>query len=101
MLHAALGLTRVTTAELERALAAVHRGVLRLPLDVPELARVGLQRSAGELMAALRNLDAAGVRAVLVAVLAERRAEAQRARAGAQPPLPGPSPRPPHGHPRG
>lgn len=71
----ATGLTKVPTEDLEKALRVLHRGQLRCPVTVAELTRVGLQHRAAELMNVLRGLDEAGVRAVLVAVLAERRAQ--------------------------
>ena len=74
MLHAGAGLTGVGTRDLEKALAALHRGGVRFPLDIGELARHGLQQRAGDLLGALRGLDERGARAVLVCVLAERRA---------------------------
>jgi hypothetical protein len=66
------GLTEVSTAELRTLLRAVHRAEARCPLDLPELARHGLQHVAEPLLATLRGLDATAVRAVLVAVIAER-----------------------------
>lgn len=66
------GLTHVTTAQLERLLAAVHRGQVDCPLDAAQLHASGLSDVADRL-AALRGLDARGVKAVLVAVIAERR----------------------------
>ena len=78
MLGAARGLTRVETQDLKKALAAVHRGHLLCPPTMENLARVGLQHCANELLALLRNVDEAGVRAVLVAVIAERQALERR-----------------------
>jgi hypothetical protein len=72
MLRAAAGLTRVHTEALKRALSALHRGEVSCPLTVAELARVGLQHCAEDLLETLRDLDEKAVRAVLVAVLAER-----------------------------
>ncbi len=69
----ALGLKDVPTDELEKLLRAVHRKGLSLPLLPAELACVGLQHRVEDLMAVLRGLDERGVRAVLVAVIAERR----------------------------
>ena len=73
MLSAGQGLSQVKTEALVPLLRVLHRGELRFPLTIDELSRVGLQHTAGELLATLRQLDEAGVRAVLVAVLAERR----------------------------
>jgi hypothetical protein len=71
-----LGLTDVATARLERLLRALHRGDIAAPLQPVPLALAGLQDDANALLAALRGLDTAAVRAVLVCVLAERRAAA-------------------------
>ena len=68
-----LGLVDVPTERLEHLLRALHRGTLRFPLTPVELARHRLQPEALALMRHLRGLDASGVRAVVVAVLAERR----------------------------
>lgn len=67
-----LGLQAVPTQDLRKALAALHREEMRCPLDITELTRFGLQHVALELLSHLRGLDARAVRAVLVAVLAER-----------------------------
>jgi len=72
VLAAGIGLTPVKTADLKKALAALHKGELKCPLTIGELARNGLQHCAGELLHGLRKLDERGIRAVLVAVLAER-----------------------------
>lgn len=72
MLEAGKGLTTVDTADLRKALKYVHTEEIRTPLTVEELARCGLQHVALELLDALRGLDRTAVRAVLVAVLAER-----------------------------
>jgi phosphatidylserine/phosphatidylglycerophosphate/cardiolipin synthase-like enzyme len=74
-MSAARGLAAVSTADLERLLAAVDRGRLPLPLSGAGLA----SQKLGHLAAALGGLvplDLAGVRAVLEAVLAERAAHA-------------------------
>lgn len=76
------GLTGVRTTDLERALRMHVRGELDLPVTIIGFARVGLQHCAGPLLDALRGLDAAGVRAVLVVALAERRAVAARPQGG-------------------
>jgi hypothetical protein len=83
MLNAASGLTRVSTDDLKKALANLHHGELKSPLHIHDLTRVGLQHCANELLAAMRGLDDAGLRAVLVTVIAERlpRNEAKRRRA--------------------
>jgi hypothetical protein len=68
-----VGLVDVATSDLERALRAVHKGELAAPVTPLGLSLAKLQHCSAPLMANLRGLDAAGVRAVLVAVLAERR----------------------------
>lgn len=73
MLGTGLGLTDVSTADLEVALRTLHRGQLECPLSIEGLTRVGLQHTATDLLEHLRGLEEPGVRAVLVAVLAERR----------------------------
>lgn len=72
MLGAGVGLTEVRTEDLRHALRMLVRGELELPVHVAGLARVGLQHCGEPLLAGLRGLDAAGVRAVLVCVIAER-----------------------------
>jgi len=72
MIGAAAGLTEVRDEDLKRLLREVHRGEARCPLSTGELTRVGLQRSSAELLGVLRGLDATAVKAVLVAVIAER-----------------------------
>lgn len=67
------GLTEVSTDALRTALRALHRNDLEVPVTIAGLTRHGLQEQAGPLLASLRGLDSAGVRAVLVCVLAERR----------------------------
>lgn len=74
MLTAAVGLTSIQTDDLKKALTFLHRGDLDCPPTIEGLTRVGLQHCANELMQTLRGLDRAGVRAVLVSVIAERRA---------------------------
>ncbi len=72
MLGAATGLTQITTQDLKKALSALHQGELKCPLHIHDLTRVGLQHCSNALLDALRGLDDKGVRAVLVAVIAER-----------------------------
>ena len=67
-------LTYAKTPALEALLKALHRGEADCPLTVQELTRVGLQYAAEDLLPHLRGLDLAGTRAVVVAVLAERKA---------------------------
>jgi hypothetical protein len=66
------GLTTLTTPQLQLLLRALHRGELPCPIDRVGLATVGLLHLGDELEA-LRGLEANGVRAVLISVLAERR----------------------------
>lgn len=67
-----LALTTVPTDSLKQALRLLHRGELQFPLTALEVTRTGLQAHQEALLAHLRGLDEAGVRAVLTAVLAER-----------------------------
>jgi hypothetical protein len=67
-------LVDVTTPDLERALRGVHRGDLPCPVDVVGLTRNGLQHCAQHFTHHLRGLDKRAVQAVLVAVIAERKA---------------------------
>lgn len=66
------GLTRVPDADLEQMLRLIHRGILACPLDMPGLTAAGLFR-LGDEVEILRGLDERAVKAVLIAVLAERR----------------------------
>jgi len=65
------GLKAVKSSDLKLLLKAVHRGELPCPITRIGLATTGLLR-LGDDLDALRGLDEAGVRAVIVAVLAER-----------------------------
>lgn len=67
-------LVALSNEHLRRLLALVHRGEVVCPMNIVELTRHGFQEQAGILLDLMRELDAAGVRAVLIAVLAERRA---------------------------
>lgn len=82
MFKAGIGLSEVTTADLKTLLRLLHRGEVATPLDVTELARVGLQHCAIELLGHLRGLEATAIKAVVIAVIAERNA---RTRGGGQP----------------
>ena len=73
MLRAGLGLTEIPTAVLEGLLLRIHKGELMCPLSADVLACLGLQDRTEALMSALRGVDAQGMRALLVCVLAERR----------------------------
>lgn len=66
------GLKNVRTEDLKAILRAVHRGELPCPITQTGLAITGLLRLGDELDV-LRELDERAVRAVLVAVLSERR----------------------------
>jgi len=68
-----LGLTGVPTHLLERMFRNLVRGELSAPITINELACVGLQDVAPELLNTMRGLDDKAVKAVLVAVIAERR----------------------------
>lgn len=65
-------LTSVPTDALKLALGLLHRGELRCPITALECTRTGLHAHMDALLAHLRGLDEAGVRAVLTAVLYER-----------------------------
>ena len=71
-MQAAMGLRDLSTEELKKLLGHVYHGELCCPLSTENLARVGFQHRHDEIMGAMRSLDLAGVRAVLVCVLAER-----------------------------
>lgn len=71
------GLTHVPTEKLERMLKRVHDGALECPITHPTLLRAGMPDLVDE-VGHLVGLDARAVQAVLVAVIAERRAEAER-----------------------
>lgn len=73
-----MALTGVPTDELKQLLRYVYRREVGLPITPVELARVGLQHRSEEFMQSLRGLDEAGVRALLVAVTAERIAAEER-----------------------
>lgn len=72
MQQAATGLTELKTEELKKLLGHLHREELDCPITTENLARVGFQHRHDYIMGAMRNLDGAGVRAVLVCVIAER-----------------------------
>ncbi len=67
-----VGLTTLTTEQLKKLLKYLHDGTLETPLDAHRIACVGFQFRHAELMSALRGLDEAAIRAVLVCVIAER-----------------------------
>lgn len=72
------GLTRVPTEALTVLLRALYKGDLTCPLQTSDLARVGLQFAAEEILGHMRGLEDAGVRACIVATVAERRAAEKR-----------------------
>lgn len=74
------GLVEVPTPDLEKLLRHHVRGELDVPVSIVSFTRLGLQHRANALLNALRGLDDAGVRAVLVAVLAERKEAEDRRR---------------------
>lgn len=72
MKTAGAGLTGLTTTDLERLLRALHKGELRCPIGHAELHMAGLSYLVDRIDL-LQGLDERGVRAVLVAVIAERK----------------------------
>lgn len=72
MMQAAKGLRELKTEELKKLLGHIHREELSCPFTIENLTRVGFQHRHDELMGAMRGLDAAAVRTVLVCVIAER-----------------------------
>jgi hypothetical protein len=72
MIDAGKGLTVLRTDELKKLLLLLHQGHLEGPVSPEGLTIVGFQYRTGLLMGALRGLSTAGIRAVLVCVLAER-----------------------------
>ena len=76
----AAGLTELTEAELKKLLRHVYREELPCPVSADTLACVGFQSRQEWISAAVGGLDAAGVKAVLVAVIAERRKAAEATR---------------------
>lgn len=74
----ARGLVEVATSDLEKILRGLHRGELACPFTIAGLTCVGLQHAA-EKLEHLRGLPEPAVRAVVIAVIAERREAARRA----------------------
>lgn len=72
MIRSGQGLSHISSKDLKRLLRAVHRGDVDCPINQIGLAELNLLRLGDEL-GHLRGLDARGLQAVLVAVLAERR----------------------------
>ena len=75
MQHQLPGLVTVGTEQLRTLLRAVHRKETMVPVTPGSLAALGLQDWSEALLGSLRGLDESGVRAVLVCVLAERKAK--------------------------
>lgn len=71
-----VGLVDVPTAQLENLLRRITRTELEYPLTKPTLMTLGYNEVAMASQA-LRGLDRRGVRAVLIAVLAERKSRAR------------------------
>ncbi len=71
------GLSRVSTDDLVRLLRIVHRGAVSFPVSRAGLVLVAFGHLEGEL-GLLVGLDQAGARALLVGIIAERRAVAAR-----------------------
>ncbi len=69
-----LGLVQVSTEQLRTLLRGLHRETLVCPLTPAGLAGHGLQDVTGVILGQVRGLELPGVRAVVVAVLAERMA---------------------------
>jgi hypothetical protein len=65
------GLTAIKSADLKLILKAIYREELSCPISQVGLATVGLLR-LGDDIDTLRGLEESAVRAVIVAVLAER-----------------------------
>ncbi len=66
-------LTTIDSDQLTGLLRNIHRDEIECPLTTVGLTCVGLQEKAAVILDCLRGLDKAGVHAVLVAVLAERK----------------------------
>ncbi len=73
----ALGLSAVIDDRLRTMLRALHHDTLPCPLTISGLTSHGLQDVAGPLLNHMRGLSHEGVRAVVVAVLAERQVAAR------------------------
>lgn len=77
MMKGGQGLTKVTSAELEELLRALHHGRLSFPIRLADLIGNGFPHIA-EKAEVVSGLDERGLRVLLVSVLAERRS-AERA----------------------
>jgi hypothetical protein len=72
------GLTNLTLVDLENLLRALHREQLKCPIDQLALHQAGLSYLVDR-VDFLKGLDARAVRAVLVAVIAERKLAKKKA----------------------
>jgi hypothetical protein len=72
-----VGLTQLGLADLEHLLRAVHRETLRCPIDQQSLHVAGLSYLVDR-VDFLKGLDERAVRAVLIAVIAERKREQKK-----------------------
>ncbi len=66
------GLTGVPDDRLKKLLRGLHHGTVETPLTAVSITCGGLQDYAEPLLDLLRGLDARAIKAVVVAVLAER-----------------------------
>lgn len=73
-----LGLVAIPTRDLKAMLARLHHGALACPITHQQLVVAGLPHLVDR-VGFLSGLDESAVRAVLVAVIAERRAAEARA----------------------
>lgn len=71
------GLAHVSTEDLKRVLKLVHDGTLKCPITHPTLIHAGLPKLIDDL-GHLHGLDERAAKAVIVAVLAERAAAAEK-----------------------
>lgn len=70
-----MALTSVPTEGLKTMLRELHHGRLTCPLTPAGVVCLGLQDHLPAIMSVMRSLDAAALRSVLVAVLAERESQ--------------------------
>ncbi len=81
MIGAGTGLAHLSEKDLKRLLSALHKQELACPVNFKSLAMTGLSYLQDKIDF-LQGLDEPAVRAVLIAVLAERRKVAQLAERG-------------------
>ena len=72
------GFTDFKDQELTKLLGHVYRQELAFPLTAQSIACIGFQDRHEAIMQALRGVDEKGAQAVLICVIAERRAQAER-----------------------